>query len=315
MSISTLRNKPTCQYFKMVHQLSLVATIPHNNYIQTVSTLQALTGLTSPQNISTYTLISKPINKFKPKFEPGKVNQIEQYFMKCMTTWDDLKDFDLKEPIIDKQKIPEKNHEKFKTDLQAEQLFDNDTTESVDKPWTLHIADIPLAGKNQTCCSQTIYESTLVHNHTSMERLKKSIEKSSKEDEMNELINLSELDDLDKKDSFLQFLNDLGYDIINQYWVKGIRFFHGDIVIEIFKVFIKDETRMSLEKNKSIPIRLLDRSNSFQIKAFINIPKSTDIELINKGSKELLKLQDFLKNLVKLEIPDRIFMDSRVPNN
>lgn len=299
----------------MVHQLSLVATVPHNNYIQTASTLQALTGLTSPQSISTFTLLTKPINKFKPKFEPGKVNQIEQYYMKCITTWDDeLQKFDIREPIIDKLKLADlqKDLEKFRSNLNTEDLFDNETTESIQKPWTLQISDIPLAGKNQICSSQTIYESTLVHNHTSMERLKQSLEKAAKEDEMNELINVSELDDLDKKDSFLQFLNDLGYDIVNQYWIKGVRFFHGDIVIEIFKVFIKDDSRKS--DNKSIPLKLLDGSNSFQMRAFMNVPKSTDLELINKGSKDLLKLQDFLKNLIKLEMPDRIYMDSRVPN-
>lgn len=94
---------------------------------------------------------------------------------------------------------------------------------------------------------------------------------------------------------------------------KGYSIFHGDIVIEIFKVFIRDDSNKNYASNE-IPLTLLDKSNSFQVKCFINIPKATDIDLINQGTKELLKLQDFLKNLINLEIPDRIYMDSRVPS-
>ncbi|EGV61256.1 Mediator of RNA polymerase II transcription subunit 18 [Yamadazyma tenuis] len=268
----------------MVHQLSLVSTIPHSSYVQTISTLQALTGLTSPQPVSTYTLICKPINKFKPKFVPGKVNQIEQYFMKCITTWDDLDSFDLATPYLS---------DRVSTSI----LFNSDSAANTKKIWTLQISDIPIAGKNQTCSAQNIFESTLVHTHT-----------ASRKDAGDE----KDSGDLDK-DSFLQFLEDLGYNSINQFWIKGVRFFHGDIVIEIFKVFVRDDANKD-SPSDSIPLKLLDESNGFQIKAFINVPKSTDIDLITQGSAELAKLQDFLKNLIQLEIPDRIFMDSRVQN-
>lgn len=292
----------------MVHQLSLVATLPHSSYVQTVSTLQALTGLALPQNISTYTLICKPINKFKPKFEPGKVNQTEQYFMKCITIWDDLEDIDLSNPYIDET-------------IETQKLFGNQSTPEKEettgfnKVWTLQISDIPVAGKNQACSAQNIFESTLTHNHISASRVKQDMlkEKEQKDkDSESELVDLNKEDET-TKNSFIQFLNDLGYDTINQFWIKGIRFFHGDIVIEIFKVFIRDDTKREYPSNK-IPLKLLDKSNSFQVKCFVNIPKATEIEQINQGTKELLKLQDFLKNLINLEIPDRIYMDSRVPN-
>ena len=80
-------------------------------YLQTISTLQALTGLIQPESISTYTLLAKPSYAFKPKFEPGKVNQIEQY-MRCITTWNSDKQgddekvekgFDILEPFINKE--------------------------------------------------------------------------------------------------------------------------------------------------------------------------------------------------------------------
>lgn len=263
----------------MVHQLSLVATVEHDYYVQTVATLKALTGLQSAQEIATYTLITKPHDVFKPKVEAGKVNQIEQHYMKCITTWDEDTG-DIEKPI------------RKDTPLAAGRLFVGGNK----RIWTLQIADIPVAGKNQACSAQTIYDSTLVHHHT------KVVGKVEKPD----------LDQFEfvRNDSFLQFLSDLGYDVINQFWLKGVRFFHGDVVIEIFKVFIRDDEHLS--SDNTIALKLLDESNTFQFKAYMNVPRATDVDAINQGTKELLKLQDFLKNLVKLEIPDRIHMDSRV---
>ncbi|XXZ99915.1 Mediator of RNA polymerase II transcription subunit 18 [Meyerozyma guilliermondii] len=265
----------------MVHQLSLVSTVEHGYYVQTVATLKALTGLQSTQNIATYNLVTKPHDVFKPKVEAGKVNQIEQYYMKCITTWDEDTG-DIEKPIL-----------KDSNTVEASRLFVGDNNKRI---WTLQISDIPVAGKNQTCSAQTIYDSTLVHHHT------KVVDKVEKEN--------SDQFEFVRNDSFLQFLSDLGYDVINQFWLKGVRFFHGDIVIEIFKVFIRDDERQS--SDNAIALKLLDESNTFQFKAYINVPKATDVDAINQGTKELLKLQDFLKNLVKLEIPDRIHMDSRV---
>ncbi|EGW32784.1 mediator of RNA polymerase II transcription subunit 18 [Spathaspora passalidarum NRRL Y-27907] len=294
----------------MVHQLSLVSSIPHNKYLQTISTLQALTGLVQPQPISTYTLISKPSTVFKPKFEPGKVNQIEQYFMKCITNWRD-DSIDISKPILKDGDI-----------VSARRLFrPDDKTERV---WTLQISDIPIAGKNQGCCQQTVYESTLVHTHT---RIDLNLEDKVKEgkDDFEDFIEIdppedSEVDSKKTEDalaeqrraSFLVFLQDLGYEVINQFWIKGIRFFHGDIIIEIFKVLIRDDTTANNSTAERIKLKLLDESNTFQIRVYMNVSKSTDVEQINHGTKELIKLQEFLKNLFILEIPDRIFMDSRV---
>lgn len=326
----------------MVHQLSLVSTVSHSNYVQTISTLQALTGLLTPQLISTYTLVTKPHDVFKPKFEPGKVNQIEQFYMRCITTWNDKTgiELDLSSPLIENE-----------TEILVDRLF-----LGVDdrRNWTMQISDIPIAGKNQACSAQTIYESTLVHHHTKVmdkekiqldvsnesnmeiddkdedkkdnvkkedigteigknnEEVRESDEKPKEDGEVkkNDAPIVQELEVLNRRDSFLQFLEDLGYDVINQFWMKGVRFFHGDVVIEIFKIFIRDDEK-DAAKDK-IRLKLLDPSNTFQIRTYINVPKSTDVELINQGTRDLLKLQDFLKNLIKLEIPDRMFMDSRV---
>ncbi|KHC72805.1 hypothetical protein MGI_02303 [Candida albicans P75016] len=349
----------------MVHQLSLVSSIPHNKYLQTISTLQALTGLIQPESISTYTLLAKPSYAFKPKFEPGKVNQIEQYYMRCITTWNSDKQgddgkvekgFDISEPFINKE-----------SNIVVRKLFTEE--DSVERVWTLQVSDIPVAGKNQGCCQQQIYESTLVHTHTAIEikvgngdpididtnndkqgenntdkpkqehdgKLPEAIDediiKNGDEKKTTHDHNDSDIMEIDepnpetqtlpqslsngvsqrttRKDSFLIFLSDLGYEVINQYWQKGVRFFYGDIIIEIYKIFIRDESSQA-DSNEGIKLKLLDDSNQFQIKAYININKSTEIDSINSGVKELIKLQEFLKNLFVLEIPDRMFMDSRI---
>lgn len=349
----------------MVHQLSLVSSIPHNKYLQTISTLQALTGLILPESISTYTLLAKPSYAFKPKFEPGKVNQIEQYYMRCVTTWNSDKQgdngkiekgFDILEPFINKE-----------SNIIVRKLFCEE--DNVERVWTLQISDIPVAGKNQGCCQQQIYESTLVHTHTAVEiKLEKDdpmdidtnndkkdgnktdeskqegddkllevtgegIMKNAEEEKTKHDENDSDIMEIDapntetqtlvqplssrvsqrtaRKDSFLMFLSDLGYEVVNQYWQKGVRFFYGDIIIEIYKIFIRDESNQA-DSNEGIKLKLLDDSNQFQIKAYININKSTEIDSINLGVKELIKLQEFLKNLFVLEIPDRMFMDSRI---
>jgi mediator of RNA polymerase II transcription subunit 18 len=367
----------------MVHQLSLVSTIPHSKYVQTEATLQAFTGLLSPQSISTYTLVAKPNHIFKPKFEPGKVNQIEQYFMKCTTTWQskECHELPISQPILKD------------TPIFAEKLFNSSSPQRI---WTLQISDIPIAGKSQACCAQTIFESTLVHTHTNVaaqsvdepvvtndtmvktepidtnvdtfdvemldakpaaatkenpieiddklpsdndvvmktgdnddgtkdpkkdeldtkqdsDKQKEDSDQIPQENKKSSPQNLESLLqktlDTPKNDSFLQFLSDLGYDVTTQFWIKGVRFFHGDVVIEMFKVFIRDDDHVGDE----IKLKLLDESNTFQFKAYINIAKSTNVDAINQGTKSLIKLQEILGNLVKLEIPDRMYMDSRIP--
>lgn len=365
----------------MGHQLLLCANIPHSKYVQTVSTLQALTGLLKPQQISTYTIITKPHNVFKPKVEAGKVNQIEQYYMKCTTTWDDdaAQALDLSQPIVN-----------GKPEVKVDRLFMGEKV----KQWTFHIADIPTAGKNAVL-AQNFYESTMVHHHSKGSRAAPKVKGSAQTDTKTHAktatktentvgldtdekatrpVNTSESaasrssehpntkgytaaqtnsakTDLDlisleliggdedvmvvdgpscmdkekqpapepereapePKDSFLQFLEDLGYDVINQFWLKGIRFFYGDIVIEIFKVLIRDDNdQAKSEDDPRIPLKLLDDSNTFQIKTYSTFPKGTNVDLISKGTKELTNLKATLLNLFELEVPDRMFMDFRV---
>lgn len=340
-----------------MHQLLLIGTIPHSQYVQTVSTLQAFTGQLHPQPITTYTLVCKPNQVFKPKFEPGKVNQIEQYYMRCITTW--LCDYDISKPALKGD------------DIFSGLLFDANAPE---KNWTLQISDIPVAGKNQSVCAQTVYETTIVHTHTNVREeepeMKVGVSPVAEEDAIKQetpaaedkpevkkdpepivvenddvvdltgeqmavdppaapprrdphspdrkgLIDILPLASSDRKglvvatpknELFLQMLSDLGYGVWNQYWCQGVRFFHGDIVIELFKLFVRDDDY----QGDKIKLKLLDELNTFQVKVYVNVNKATNVDMINQGTKDLVKLQEYLKNLVKLTIPDRMFMDLRI---
>lgn len=298
--------------------------------------------------------------------------------MRCTTTWSEQ--IDISKPIL-----------RDSDEILADILFVGHDNR---KQWTLQIADIPNAGKNQPCCAQTVYESTLVHHHTKvMEQsdhstppeAPKELEDVKKEEPAEVAVDAMEIVNDDpieikeetmevkedpivvpdepevkeeplemkdesvgevpaakeepaeeaqvkkepvealkqepvavlkqeplakRKDSFLQFIEDMGYDVVNQYWISGIRFFHGDVIIEIYKILIRDDSSSSNEDK--IKLRLLDESNTFQIKTYINCPKATDVEFVNQGTKELLRLQEFFKNLFVLEVPDRMFMDSRI---
>ncbi|WLF79597.1 Mediator of RNA polymerase II transcription subunit 18 [Lodderomyces elongisporus] len=372
----------------MVHQLFLVSSIPHANYLQAVATLQAITGQLEPQEISTYTLITKPNHVFKPQVKAGKINQIEQHYMKCITTWQDYP-FDISLPVIE-SKLDGKSEITAKKLFVEEEVVEEEEDDDAEKKrqrergefftasgykngeqsqfgrekvWTLQIGDIPIAGKNQVCSQQTIYSSTLVHTHVAVPPKTASIDgaeaiqqagqesgieskqelkpisgsnestiKEEKMAESNKDLNTDGSDSMDidiveqkikaesvppkprrRNDSFLVFLNDLGYSVINQYWVKGVRFFYGDIVIELFKLFIRDD-HAPKDNSDGIKLKLLDESNTFQIKCYINVSKSTDIDQINQGVKDLAHLKDFLKGLFVLEIPDRMYLDSRVSN-
>ncbi|KAK7686900.1 hypothetical protein QCA50_009977 [Cerrena zonata] len=70
-------------------------------------------------------------------------------------------------------------------EIYADRLFVGDDTK---KEWTLQISDIPNAGKNQVCSAQNIYESTLVHHHTSVV----DIEKVSVEDKQDDAMEIDE---------------------------------------------------------------------------------------------------------------------------
>lgn len=298
-----------------MYQLFLISSISQDMYVQTIRTLKELTGMVSGQKISTFNLITKPHQSLDLDFNPGS-SQIEQNMMKCTTVWK-------KKPGMSLLSSEDEKH--FSDDI---------FNEKKNFEWTFQIIIIPFSSKNQQCFSQSIYETTLTYYYSKKQFMKDE----TKTDDIDKLENFtndnvssndnksnSELNSLgsnkyekcnkknsnEKIESFKGFLYGLGFNVINQYWLNGIRFFYNDIVIEIFRVYVKVKNQ-SLFLNEKTQIKLLDATNSFQIKAYINISKSTDVDLINKGLKDLAEFKDFIKDLIDFDISNIEYVDYRI---
>lgn len=112
----------------MVHQLSLVGSVPSTQYEITVQTLQLLSGM-NPIDTQQHYVSLKPRFPFKPEFILGKLNQIDQYRVKLISSYTGEK-----------------------KSFSSAELKDK---------WCLQILDIPNAGKRSTC-QQNIYETLIV---------------------------------------------------------------------------------------------------------------------------------------------------------
>lgn len=89
----------------------------------------------------------------------------------------------------------------------------------------------------------------------------------------------------------------LGYVVSMEYVVQGMRWCYGNVVIDVFQV-------VTMDKKPLDP--------SYVMKCFINVDKTTDVELLQRSTQELLGLKTELSGLVELDIPDRNSMDSRI---
>lgn len=104
-------------------------------------------------------------------------------------------------------------------------------------------------------------------------------------------------------DQLKSYLENLGYTEKLRFLVKGLRFlFNSTINIELFQVF-------RLEQGK---LHILDPTENWFLKAYINVGKITDVTAISKASNDLVVFQKNLENLIKLKIPERNCMDSRI---
>ncbi|ANZ77470.1 BA75_04604T0 [Komagataella pastoris] len=93
-------------------------------------------------------------------------------------------------------------------ELKDYELFNKNHLEALNKEnriWTLQISDVPLAGK-RAVSSQTLYESTICST-----------------------------------DDVVGYLDELGYMPETQFWTHGYKFYRNDIVIAIYRVFMKQK--------------------------------------------------------------------------
>lgn len=162
-----------------------------------------------------------------------------------------------------------------------------------DSIWTLQLSDIPAGGKTQVSI-QNIYETTIYET-----------------------------------DDIIGYLDELGYMHETEYWVNGVRFYYGDVIIELSRLYIQDdnknannassnEAQIDLTEETSVidgaksKLKLLNPNGSYFMKAFVNVGEVTDLESVAIATRQLDNLKKELEEVVTLRIPDRTSMDSRV---
>ncbi|GMG28182.1 unnamed protein product [Ambrosiozyma monospora] len=297
----------------MVQQLSLVSSIPKSQYKVLMLCLESYTGM-NPHPLRQHTVILKPKYPFTPEMAAGKVNQIESYRIRMTRVWDNPNGFssNLKssseqqqnqvktEPSSDSTSTSattsgdtdnSKPSPSSKQGLKGEPILDTfpPGTESTRNSsiWTLQLSDIPAGGK-RTVSIQNIYETTIYET-----------------------------------DDIMGYVDELGYTPDIEFWNNGVRFYYNDIVIEVFRLYVHSRGGHGQQAGggvgngnvngvHQVSLRLLDGSENYQVKCFVNVSKLNDLENVARGAKQLENLKNDLSGLLNLDVPDRISLDSRV---
>lgn len=113
-------------------------------------------------------------------------------------------------------------------------------------------------------------------------------------------------------DDLVGYLEELGLQPELEYWWKGFRFYHGHVLIEFFRIFVKNDSDMDMEESAEVDLRLLDPSGKYIVKASVSIESMSDLDSYQKASRELDNAKSELSGLFDLSIPDRMSMDSRI---
>lgn len=142
------------------------------------------------------------------------------------------------------------------------------------REWTLQINEIPEAGKRKVT-SQSILTSKIAEG-----------------------------------DPF-EFMKQLGYTYSHEYWIRGYMFILGDAILTLFRICIQD-TSAEPDEHGFKPLKLLDPSGRWTMKAAINVKQLVDLEGINTASSQLEKLQGDLTGVVDLTMPDRNCLNTRI---
>ncbi|ODQ47533.1 hypothetical protein PICMEDRAFT_40924, partial [Pichia membranifaciens NRRL Y-2026] len=158
--------------------------------------------------------------------------------------------------------------------------------ESITKPnpnvnssiWTLQLTDIPAGGKNSVLI-QNIYETTIYQT-----------------------------------DDVIGYLDELGYMHEAEFWTDGVRFYYGNVIIELSRLYIKADEMVidPVEDSETSKLSLLDPTGTCHVKAYVNVGALNDLESAAIGIKQLESLKKELSEIVELHIPDRTAMDSRI---
>lgn len=320
----------------MPQQLSLYSTLSNADLIITLHTLSSLTGM-SPFPLLEHSLIWEPKHPYKPVLLAGQVNQIEQY--RIILTNDMVKipvkvadrmqqkpnekennddPMDLDPSSNERENsttfnfsaLTKRRREKFDTILDSQNYVNINFEELALKSLVLSYTDTTPISKHELKLREwnfNIYEQPEGGKRTVISQ---SILSSSPEPNEN-------------WDPF-EFIDKLGYVYKNEYWVKGYQFIYGNIVLRIFRLcrYASPNTKEAIITNSKSQVNqnldnehtlvLLDPSQRWTVKAYIDVGSITDLDGINKATQELEALKNGLVGLLDLELPDRKCFDSRM---
>lgn len=157
-----------------------------------------------------------------------------------------------------------------------------------DLEWSFNISEVPEAGKRKVV-SQTVLNANVIEG-----------------------------------DAF-DLISDLGYQFEYEYWTRSYEYVFGDVVLKLYRLSIKDDGNhvssadqaMEIDGTEDLlansykPLKLLDKSGRWAVKAYVDVRQLTDPEMIS-ATTQLEKFQADISTLFELTTPDRNSFDTRI---
>ncbi|KAJ5217607.1 mediator of RNA polymerase II transcription subunit 18 [Penicillium citrinum] len=111
-------------------------------------------------------------------------------------------------------------------------------------------------------------------------------------------------------------MNAWGYSFVTEYLVEGDMFVHNDIVIYLHRVLhYPNSPGEEREPRHQLPafqqMSPLEKSGSYVLQASITVQDGSNQETMKTASQHLFGLREQLKSAVRLEMADRLSLDTR----
>lgn len=262
----------------MVLQISLSASLGETAPL--VQALETITGFDACEAY-TQTVLLTPRFPYMPPEQAGQINQIQSHKMRLTTLWEHSK------PCVSYLSAPK-----------------CDPTRN----WTFQLSDIPIANETQFT-SQNIYETTV-----------------------------------ESSDDIFGYVDELGYKMETEFWTHSLRWYWGDVIIELSQIKVqasspKDKVELGggaanaasadsaveeviLDENMDVPasdgpstdvdIQLKPLTSNWLVRTMVNVLEINDMESIQRAKRQLEALKKEIGDIVKLTVPHRSSMDSRI---
>ncbi|KAJ5224095.1 hypothetical protein N7468_008637 [Penicillium chermesinum] len=111
-------------------------------------------------------------------------------------------------------------------------------------------------------------------------------------------------------------MNAWGYHFVTEYVVEGDMFTYGDIVLFLHRVLHYPSTSLEdKEPRKHLPalseMSVMEKSGSYVLQASMTVLDGSNQETMKTASRHLFALREKLRSAVKLEMADRLSLDTR----